>query len=203
MYPKIRDLISTLAPAQINEARKLLLDPIVEYVQQKVDNRQPILLNFICTHNSRRSHLAQIWAQTAASYYGIPMVQCYSGGTEATQLFPKIAETLSQQGFKTLKLSESSTPIYFFKFSENAFPVVGFSKKWNDEFNPYSSFAAIMTCSEADSDCPYIPGAEKRFVLSYQDPKSSDQTPEQTQVYAQRSLQIAAELFYIFSKINA
>ena len=59
-----------------------------------------------------------------------------------------------------------------------------------------------MTCSQADGGCPFIAGAEKRIPITFEDPKNSDNTPEQAQVYAERSLQIATEMFYVFSKIS-
>lgn len=57
-----------------------------------------------------------------------------------------------------------------------------------------------MTCNNADEGCPIVFGAEARFPVKYDDPKASDNTPEQTQVYVERSLQIAAEMFYVFHK---
>lgn len=187
---------------EICEDRKVVLQPLVFYIQEKVNDKQTINLNFICTHNSRRSHLAQIWAQFAAAYYNIPNINCYSGGTAETALFPKVIETLSNQGFQIFKITDSNNPIYAIKYDENSSPIIGFSKKYNDAFNPISNFAAILTCSQADEGCPFISGAEKRIPITYEDPKISDDTTEQTEVYKQRSFQIATEMMYIFSQIT-
>lgn len=186
----------------VSNQRKTILQPLVAYIQEKVNNNQIIKLNFICTHNSRRSHLAQIWAQFAAAYYNIPNINCYSGGTEETALFPKVIETLSNQGFQIIKIADSNNPIYAIKYDENSSPIIGFSKKYNDAFNPISNFAAILTCSQADEGCPFISGAEKRIPITYEDPKISDDTTEQTELYKQRSFQIATEMMYIFSQIT-
>ena len=159
---------------EICEDRKVVLQPLVFYIQDKVNNNQIINLNFICTHNSRRSHLAQIWAQFAAAYYNIPNINCYSGGTQETALFPKVAETLSNQGFQIFKIADSNNPIYAIKFDENCLPIIGFSKKYDDAYNPISNFVAILTCSQADDGCPFIAGAEKRIPITYEDPKISD-----------------------------
>lgn len=59
-----------------------------------------------------------------------------------------------------------------------------------------------MTCSQADGGCPFIAGAEKRIPITFEDPKISDNTAQESQVYAERSLQIASEMFYVFSKIK-
>ncbi|MDM1043147.1 MULTISPECIES: low molecular weight phosphatase family protein [Empedobacter] len=186
---------------EICEDRKVVLQPLVFYIQEKVNDKQTINLNFICTHNSRRSHLAQIWAQFAAAYYNIQNINCYSGGTQETALFPKVAETLSIQGFQIFKIADSNNPIYAIKFDENCLPIIGFSKKYDDAYNPISNFAAILTCSQADDGCPFIAGAEKRIPITYEDPKISDGTTNQTEVYQQRSIEIATEMMYVFSQI--
>ncbi len=202
MFPEIQDIINQLNPEVISNDRKETLQPLVEFIQTKIDKIEAIQINFICTHNSRRSHLSQIWAQVVAAYYEIPNVYCYSGGTEETALFPKVVETLSSQGFNIFKIAEGNNPIYAIKYGVNAMPIIGFSKKYDSPFNPSSEFAAVMTCSQADDGCPFIPGAKKRIPITFEDPKVSDNTPEQARVYAERSLQIATEMFYVFSKVS-
>lgn len=203
MYINLVETINKVINFQsISEERKTILQPLIDFVQQKTDNKQEININFICTHNSRRSHLSQVWAQVASVYFNIPNVHSYSGGTEETALFPTVAETLTNQGFRIFKIADTNNPIYAIKYSDNALPVIGFSKKYDSLFNPVSAFAAIMTCSEADGVCPFIAGAEKRISITFEDPKISDHTPEQLKVYAERSLQIATEIFYVFSKIS-
>ena len=201
--PLIETIDKIFSIRKLEEHRKTLLQPLINLIQQKVNTKAHVNLNFICTHNSRRSHFAQVWAQTAAAYFNIPQVFCYSGGSQETALFPMVAETLSVQGFVLAKISETDNPVYIIKYSENALPIIGFSKKYDNPFNPGSAFTAIMTCSQADEACPFIAGAEKRIPITYQDPKSSDGSAEQEKIYAERSLQIATEMFYIFSKIKA
>lgn len=187
---------------EITDERKKTLQPLIDFIQFKKDNNISIRLNFICTHNSRRSHLSQIWAQTMAYYFDIKNTFCYSGGTEATALFPMVAKVLESSGFKIKKISEGNNPIYSIKYAENEYPIIGFSKKLEDDFNPKSEFCAIMTCLQADEGCPFIMGAEKRIPITYEDPKVSDNTPQQMEKYQDRSCQIATEMFYVFSKIK-
>ena len=202
MYSTILKTVEQFHFENISNDRKNILQPLIDYIQGKVNSKKPVNLNFICTHNSRRSHLSQVWAQTSASFYNIDNVHCYSGGTQETALFPKVAETLENQGLQILKIADSINPIYAIKFDENCLPIIGFSKKYNDAFNPISNFAAILTCSQADEGCPFISGAEKRIPITYEDPKISDGTLQQTEVYKQRSIQIATEMMYIFSQIT-
>ena len=204
MYKNLAETINGIIDFQtVKEERKTTLQPLIDFVRQKANNGEDINLNFICTHNSRRSHLAQIWAQVASAYFDIPNVHCYSGGTEETALFPKVAETLTNQGLHIFKIAETNNPVYAIKYSNDTPPIIGFSKKYDDPFNPSSSFAAIMTCSQSDGGCPFITGAEKRIPIRFEDPKISDGSPEQARVYTERSLQIAQEMFYVFSMIKS
>jgi arsenate reductase (thioredoxin) len=203
IFLEIENQIKNLQPEFISDTRKLVLQPLIDFIQAKVSNEEEIRINFICTHNSRRSHLSQIWTQTMASYFNIKNVFCYSGGTEATALFPMAAETLKNSGFEIKTLSEGNNPVYSIKYGENEHPVIGFSKKMDDDFNPKFGFAAIMTCDSANEACPIVLGAEKRIPITFEDPKAFDNTPQQAEKYYERSLQMATELFYTFSQINS
>lgn len=202
LYSKLVEKLNSLNTASISDERRTILQPLIDFIQAKVDAKQIINLNFICTHNSRRSHLSQAWAQVTGSYFGIENLFCYSAGTEATALFPVAAKTLGNSGFKVETLSQGENPIYSIKYNENQHPIIGFSKTITSDFNPKSGFAAIMTCSSADQGCPFIVGAEKRIPITYVDPKVSDGTPQQSEKYEERSIQIATEMKFIFSQIK-
>lgn len=202
MFLKLNNTIETISKKNVSNKRKEVLHPLIDYIQNKVNSNEEIRLNFICTHNSRRSHLSQIWAQTLAFHFGIQKVFCYSGGTEATAMFPKVAETLTNQGFEIQKLSEEQNPVYALKFDANQPPIICFSKTYFDDFNPKSSFGAIMTCSNADEGCPIVFGAEARFPIKYEDPKAFDGMDFMNEKYEERSFQIATEMYYVFSQIK-
>ena len=201
-FSKIEVVIDSLDITTISKERRKVLAPLITFIQTKVDNESEIRLNFICTHNSRRSHFSQVWAQAIASYFNLDNVVCYSGGTEATALYPMVIETLQNSGFKIEVISDGNNPIYSIKYANNQHPILGFSKIYDSNFNPTSEFAAIMTCSHADGNCPMISGAEKRIPITFEDPKISDGTAQQKEIYAERSLQIATELKYVFSEIK-
>jgi arsenate reductase len=202
LFKNIENQIKDLDETSISVERQNIAQPLVDYIQSKVESNQEIRLNFICTHNSRRSHLSQVWAQTLAHYFDIKNVFCYSGGTETTALFPMAAKTLENTGFEIDTIAEGSNPIYAIKYAADAHPILGFSKKFDSNFNPNSNFAAVLTCSSADKECPYIANAEVRIPMTFEDPKAFDNTPQQAEKYNERSLQIATELKYVFSKIK-
>lgn len=202
LFKEVETFITTLNIETIPKERFQILKPLVDYVQEKVVTNKNIHLNFICTHNSRRSHLSQVWAQVMAAYFNVEHVSCYSGGTESTALFPRVAKTLEHSGLKVERLTEGTNPIYSIKYGADIHPIIGFSKTYDAAFNPKHEFAAVMTCSHADENCPFIPGAEKRIPVTFEDPKAFDGTDQQAEKYHERSIQIATELFYVFSQIR-
>ncbi len=199
-YPALANTIGNLPFAAISSERLQLLDEMAAYLLAKKRQGEEIRLNFICTHNSRRSQFSQIWAQTAAAYYGIEAF-CYSGGVEVTEFNPRAVAAIQRDGFKVVQ-KEGENSIYFVFYSEEEEPIVAFSKVYDDAINAPKDFAAVMTCDHADENCPVIPGAERRFPLRFEDPKSFDDSPLEEKMYSKRSRQIGAELFYLFKKVS-
>lgn len=200
MLAKIQQVIDKMDFSTLSSQRKVELDVLTQFIQEKKDKQLPILLNFICTHNSRRSQFSQVWAQVAGDYYRIP-VQSYSGGVEVTAFNERAVASLERFGFHIAKTS-GENPAYTVKWNESDETLVMFSKLYDDESNPKSGFAAIMTCSHADENCPYVAGCEKRIPIRYEDPKNYDATPLEAAFYDYRSFEIATELFYVFSKVK-
>tara|TARA_B100001939_G_scaffold207409_1_gene178355 strand:- start:686 stop:1285 length:600 start_codon:yes stop_codon:yes gene_type:complete len=195
----VQDFIKLALKQNISSARKVWLNEIIEYIKVKIENNQEINLNFICTHNSRRSQFSQVWAKVASVYYGIE-INSYSGGVEVTAFNERAIDSLVRSGFSIL-FENSTNPKYEISYSENKNPIIAFSKLFDDDYNKADYFAAIMTCSDADENCPHISKSEKRIPLRYDDPKFYDDTPYESEKYDEKSLQIASEMFYVFSKI--
>jgi protein-tyrosine phosphatase/arsenate reductase len=203
MYVSIKSFCDNLIPrfTEITEERKQLLQKISNYIQTKKDSSQPINLVYVCTHNSRRSHFGQVWAAVAANYFGVDNVHTFSGGTEATAFNPNAINALSKIGFDIKDDGQPTNPTYTVKFADDAVTTC-FSKVYNHPQNPQQHFAAIMTCSDAEQNCPFIPGVELRIGTTYNDPKAFDNTPQQDAAYTERATQIALECLYVFSLVK-
>lgn len=201
LYPNLAETVKAATELPISEERKEVLDVLVRYVRQKNDQNQEVNLNFICTHNSRRSQFSQIWAKTAADLYGVPL-NSYSGGVEVTAFNPRAVNSLKRSGFRISSKENGDNPLYFLFSSDDAEPMVAFSKVFDDPANRATRFAAVMTCDHADENCPFIPGTEQRIPVRYDDPKAFDDTEVESEKYDERSLQIASEMLYVFSQIK-
>jgi arsenate reductase len=203
LFPEIKLLCEELSQqfSTLPEARKQNLRLIADYIQAKKDASESVNLVYICTHNSRRSHFGQTWSAVAAAYYRFSNVHTFSGGTEATAFHPNAIEALRELGFQVEGNASESNPVYTVKFGDHE-STECFSKVYDHISNPQAGFAAIMTCSDAEENCPFIPGVELRVATTYNDPKAFDGTSEQQQAYRERSNQIALETLYVFSLIH-
>ena len=200
MFSQLHTTFTAALLVPIVEDRKKVLDVLINYIKIKRASQQKPTLNFICTHNSRRSQFSQIWAQTAAAYYTVE-VFCCSAGVEVTAFNERAVASLKRSGFK-IEQEGVINPKYSIFYDENSKPIVAFSKLVDHRENPSQHFAAVMTCAHAEKNCPFIPSAETRIVLRYEDPKAFDNTPDEAQKYDERSLQIAAEMVYVFRNIK-
>lgn len=186
----------------IDELRKSHLNLLSMSLAKSIKTDTKSII-FICTHNSRRSIMSQVWAQVAAYYYDLPY-ECYSGGTEVTAFYPSAMKAIKKMGFKVEegKKDIKSQTDYYISYAHGVNPIHAFSKKFQDAPNPSTNFNAIVNCSKADESCPSINGAVNRLLLIFKDPKKSDGTEKEEATYMKRCEQIGIEMFYLFSKVS-
>lgn len=204
LNPALDDYVASVLPDVdgLDAERRAALDQLASFVRERRAADEPARLLFICTHNSRRSHMGQLWAAAAAAYYGVAGVETFSGGTEATAFNPRAVAAMQRAGF-AIDVDETGgdNPHYRVSLAEAAPMLEAFSKTWQHDVNPSEGFAAVMTCSQADEACPFVRGAALRVSLPYDDPKLADDTPEEAARYDERARQIAAEMLYLFRTV--
>ena len=203
-YPALRQyLIARMEEFPlIPSNRKAALATVAEYARGCIAKSLPTKLTFICTHNSRRSHLSQIWAQVASDYLGVRNVETFSGGTEATAFNPRAVAAMERCGLKvTTANTDTSNPQYEVKTHDDAKAQICFSKVYDAPPNPTKEYCAIMTCSQADDACPLVMGCELRMPIRYEDPKIADDTDQEATLYDERSRQICREMLFMMSSI--
>lgn len=201
LYPKLGEYVaaSVAQVEQIAPERRERLDAMADYLRRCIATRGPMDLTFICTHNSRRSHFGQIWAQVAAAHFGVEGLGSYSGGTEATAFNPRAVDAARRAGLTIDRTTDGANPIYHVRYSDEAHALTCFSKVHDGAPNPTTDFAAVMTCSSADQACPIVRGAAARFAIPYEDPKAFDGTDREADAYDERCRQISREMLYVFA----
>lgn len=204
LLPALRPYVTEVAaeldavPAQ----RKVVLGKIAADITAQLQAGQAANLTFICTHNSRRSHMSQIWAQTAAYYYGLHQVHAYSGGTEVTACNCRTVTAMRRVGFAITDATTGDNPIYLVRYAEDRPAIRAYSKLYNADGNPTQDFIALMTCSSADKSCPQVKGSIARHAIHYVDPRLCDDTPTETTAYNERCREIAREMFYLMAEVR-
>lgn len=205
LFPSLVEFMEDRAKEfdQISAERKVLLGQLSTYLSAKYQKEETPKLIVICTHNSRRSHMGQIWLAVAAEYLGLAKLESYSGGTEATAFNHRSVAALRKSGLEIHTANaESENPLYQLSWKAEMKPYQAFSKKFSDAPNPQEAFAAIMVCTEADEACPFVPGAEFRLALPFVDPKAFDDTDLEAEKYEERSRQIAREILFALKEAS-
>ncbi len=185
----------------IPDERKRALKKLALYIGSRARAGQPARITFICTHNSRRSHMAQIWAEAASTAAGVD-VETFSGGTEATAFNPRAVAALRRAGARIEAEPAGKNPVYEVRLGPTAKPIRAWSKVYTDPPNPKEDFVAVMTCTQADKNCPTVSGASMRIAIPYEDPKAFDGTERESDAYDDRARQIAREMLYVFSLVR-
>jgi arsenate reductase len=186
--------------SSITPERKEILQMLSQKIKVSIEKNGFSKVIFVCTHNSRRSHLAQVWAAAAAKYYDVPLI-AYSGGTESTAVYPSTLAALESLGMRSEQISDGVNPVHLLHFAEQAYPLALYSKTYDHASNPQEDFGTVMTCGHAEENCPYIPEAAFRIAVTYEDPKHSDGSPEEDRVYLDTAKLIAREMCYTLSLV--
>ena len=168
-----------------------------QFLASKLSRGELADVMFVCTHNSRRSQFAHVWATVAASHFGLDGVRCYSGGTEVTACNERTIASLKRFGFEIEMTGREANPMYLVHFSNDRPPIECNSKLYTAP--GLSDFAAMMCCSDVDEKCPLVQGAAVRIPWHYEDPKVADDTDQETARYDERSLQIGHDMYHLMA----
>jgi len=198
---KILNFILKLNTSKISTSRLKALDLLIREVRINLNKSISVQLNFICIHNSRRSQFSQIWSETLAYYYDYKNISSFSGGTEITEVYDGVITSLSKTGFNILKNNKKPNPTYSIDFGESKKKVAVYSKLFNCDLNPKSDFIAIMNCSSADKNCPFVAGASKNISMPFDDPKLYDGSDKEMFYYNKTNIEIATSIKYLYINI--
>lgn len=185
----------------ITETRKQELENLALTINESLTNFSKAEITVICTHNSRRSQLGQLWIKVAAIHYNIKNIDTFSGGTEATSFNFRMVNALKEYGFNVRQLDKNINPKYHISLGEEDESMdILYSKVYSENYNPQINFIAIMVCSQADEGCPFVAGVYKRISLPYLDPKEFDDTEFESIKYLEKVKEIGREMLYMVSK---
>ena len=201
MFRRISKLIPQIAAQEenISSVRKDALGQLADTLSIN-NKKEPLQFIFICTHNSRRSIFAEVWAGILADYYQLP-VKAYSGGTEVTAVHQNTLQCLENNGLSIVKQNDQQNAKVQVRYGPNQ-QLTTFSKLSDDPGNPQQNFSAIMLCDNAAENCPFIPNALNRINLTFSDPKRFDHTENKLEKYQETFMQIGRELHFLFRRLK-
>lgn len=199
----IKDIFEkAIQDTKLDIQRETLLQNIANKIAETITKTGGVNINFICTHNSRRSQFSQCWAYFAMEYYNINNGNSFSSGTAVTAFHANTIKALESCGFKfSLDEFNHQNPKYIINYGDSKKEILGFSKLVEDNINT-TPFIAITTCGNADENCPVILDASARFHLPYIDPKATDGKENEKETYLNTSKLIAGEIGVLFKKVK-
>ncbi len=204
LYPILFNYARDLYPEynKIPFERKAVLEEIANYIMGARQLETSAKVIFIETDQKARSILLHAWATAASFYYGVENVKIHSGGINASLISPNAIKALEKDGFIIYKIKGGNNPEYEIKYSYNIKPLVLKSIKYNDKLNPGTNFGSIIVCSNADINLPVVKGNNFRTSIYYFDPSAYDGTSDASELYLEKSREIAIEMFYLFYVIK-
>lgn len=206
LYPSLSELIEelNLEQDQISDQRKEELKDLAASSSQIFSEYGILNITIICTHNSRRSQLAELWIRTLAHHYELDNIYTYSGGTEGTAFNQRMVQAIASAGWEVSQLDESENPKYHIAHSdEDRNTFIMYSKVYDENYNPQKDFLAILVCNSADKACPIVHGAAQRVALPYLDPKAFDDTEKESEAYADKVREIGREMIYMLGLMKS
>jgi len=186
MNKEFKGFFSKINQYNPEKDKKNLLDDIISKIQKSLKITNNIV--FLCTHNSRRSQLCQVWGIILSKIYNIDL-KFNSAGTEKTEVNKNILYCFSHIG-----LEVKGNKIIYEDLS------ISLHSKLLDEIQP-NKFISIMTCSDAEKSCPSDSRSIKNISMTYQDPKVFDYKEKEKDEYLKTSKLIAKELNYVLKKL--
>jgi protein-tyrosine-phosphatase len=181
----------------ISESRKKELKKLATSIIKNITTHNEAHVVFICTHNSRRSQLAELWLRYACKNNSFENIEIFSAGTETTAFNHRMVNALIDAGFIFRLVKAGENPAYRISSSEIDMSNILFSKTYDHPSISQNNIIAVMVCNDAAENCPYIPYASERIKLSYEDPKHSDDTEQESETYRKKVIEIGSEMMYL------
>lgn len=196
--------MSTLTQGQhgLPPRRHAALEALAGLIVDLIASDSKVQVAFICTHNSRRSQAAHVTFALAKTYYSLgDKIAVASAGTEVTACNERMVAALTRLGLDISRLDTTSNPRYRVGLSGDE-KILLCSKRYDVLPSTDQTLVAVMVCDDAAEHCPIIPGISHRYVLTYRDPKWSDDTPQEIDAYDQCVALIGGEMFMLAEMIS-
>ena len=188
MEPVFNKFFSRIDSFNPNQKRKKRLDNIASVINENLNKTRSIV--FLCTHNSRRSQICEVWGKVFAEIYR-KKININSAGAFKTVVHSQVYESIVKCGL----VVDNKKEIFFDKkkFKLNSKTIDSLTMK---------NFIAVMTCSNAEKSCPNDPRSIRNIKMFFNDPRIYDETDKMSREYLNTTIYIAEELNYIFKNIN-
>lgn len=197
LYPELEAYFKAIGATQFDKAHINALENLKSNISFSNMDYPDYNIIFYCTENSFRSQASQVFLQTLCFARKHKRVKAFSAGLRANEINPRLISYLSKIGYKISKSEKEGKAIYEVRFSNNANPLVLFSKTPSHHSLPKNEVASVIVCDvNSESDCSDLKTANSPFYMAF---------PKVTPVDGDREVEatlknIAIEMLYVTNK---
>ena len=183
--------------ARVDPTRRPALRSCAAAIARQLDARGEVSVVAVCTHNSRRSQLAEVWLAVASAAAGLGGVSVCSGGSDPVAVAPGAIAVLRERGFRVEADTADANPRL--RVRGHGIERELYAKPLGEAVAgvPLRGGVALMVCAAADAACPPVPQVGYRARLPFADPRHADGTPGEAAAYRAASDRIEAEMRWL------
>lgn len=154
---------------------------------------------FYCTENSFRSQASQVFLETLCYSKKHKKVKAYSAGINSGDINPQLITYLSKIGYKISKVAKAGKTVYEVRYSDNAAPILLFSKTITDNSLPTKEVTPVIVCNRlTEPICDNLKIEAKALELPFPNAGHTD-----SEVKIEATLKsIATAMQYVTEKRN-
>lgn len=199
-YPELEAYFKAIDVKQLDKSHLEALENIRENVNISNMDYEDWNVVFHCTENAFRSQASQVFLQTLCYAKRFKRINSFSAGKTSTEVSPMLIAYLSKIGYRITSADKNGVVVYEVKFSDDAEPVILFSKTTTDKSLPAKDVISVIVCnSKKEIDCKDIQTAS---ALSFQLPFEKIVEADAEGKAHQTLKNIATEMLYVTKKKN-
>lgn len=197
LYPELEAYFKTIDAKQFDKAHINALENLKSNISFSSMDYLDYNIIFYCSENSFRSQVSQVFLQTLCFARKHKKVKAFSAGLIANEIDSKLIIYLSKIGYKISKTDKDGKSAYEVRYSDNANPIILYSKTITDPSLPKKEVAAVIVCDvQVETDCSNLKTEFTPLYMAFPKVIATDSDTKVEEIVNN----IATEMLYVTQK---
>jgi len=194
LYPELESYFKSIDEKNYNKEHLNALENLKSNINFSSMDYPDYNVIFYCTENSFRSQASQVLLQTMCFARKFKKVKAFSAGITASEINPRLISYLSKIGYRITKSEKDGKQVFEVRFSDNASPIILFSKASADASLPEKDIAPVIVCDvKTETDCSNLKTESTPFYMAFPNVTAADSDEKIEEIVKN----IAVEVLYI------